>query len=78
MTDFEPIVDEKGKISGIELTFTTLADKIQNSGRALEQYVNYFAGGIGQGYAYPLIRYLDGEKVVGLDSMRLRNIPVRA
>jgi hypothetical protein len=69
--------DEKGRVSGIEITFTTLSDKLQESGRAIEQYVNY--GAPGEGYAYPSIyENTDYDKKVFYDAERAKNIPIRA
>jgi hypothetical protein len=52
-----------------------LSDKLQESGRAVEQYVNFSAPG--EGYAYPYIRYDGkGNKLVGLDAPRQKNYPI--
>jgi hypothetical protein len=79
ISSYNFVLDEYGRKSNIEVTFTTLSDKLQESGRAIEQYVNWNAGGIGSGYAYPkIIKYMNGEKGYMLDQTRLNNTPVRA
>lgn len=40
-------------IPAVEITFTSLVDKLQQSGKAVEQYVQY--GAIGEPYAIPLV-----------------------
>ena len=58
-----------GKISACEITFSSVSDLIQTSGRAQEQYIQ--CGAIGEPYAFPKIiineesgkSYLDFEIV---------------
>ena len=49
-----------------EVTFSSLDDKLQQSGYAVEQYINYAAPG--EPYAKPVIEYLEnGTKEIILD-----------
>lgn len=49
----------------VEVTFTSLADKLQESGRAIEQYVNLNAPG--EGYAFPYVDSVWNETTSSYD-----------
>lgn len=60
-----------GKLHHIEITLTTLNNKIAKSGRATEEFIHRSAPG--EGYAFPSV---DSEQNVTLDKIRDRDIPV--
>jgi hypothetical protein len=75
ISSYSRIKNEDGTTNGIDITFVSLSDKLQESGRAIEQYVNF--GAPGEGYAYPYIRYDNkGNKLIGLDAHRRSNYPI--
>ncbi len=58
--------DANTEIIMCEVTFSSLDDKLQQSGYAVEQYINYAAPG--EPYAKPIIEYLEnGSKEIILD-----------
>ena len=58
--------DANTEIIMCEVTFSSLDDKLQQSGYAVEQYINYAAPG--EPYAKPVIEYLEnGSKEIILD-----------
>ena len=58
--------DSNTEIIMCEVTFSSLDDKLQQSGYAVEQYINYAAPG--EPYAKPVIEYLEnGSKEIILD-----------
>lgn len=48
-----PTEDNTTAIPAVEVTFTSLTDKLQSTGRAVEQFVQY--GAIGEPYTYPYV-----------------------
>ncbi len=57
------------------ITFSTLRDKLQKSGRALEQYVNYGLS-IGGWFTYPLVKETDNGFRIEMDETTENRSPI--
>lgn len=60
-----------GKFHHIEITMTTLNNKVAKSGGSIESFIQRSAPG--EGYAWPLV---NTEQVVSLDEIRTRDVPI--
>lgn len=60
-----------GKFHHVEITMTTLNNKVAKSGKAIEEFIQRSAPG--EGYAWPIV---DQDQNVSLDEIRTRDVPI--
>lgn len=60
-----------GELHHVEITLTTLNNKVAKSGGAIESFIQ--RGAPGEGYAWPIV---DENQVVSLDEIRSRDVPI--